>query len=364
MPPGVPVCDPVVKSRTTLKMALRSLTGWDVGVIASQGALAEVSEASVIDWDHIYILAWYDHDGKGYLSSWQGDYPKVYVLVEGLRSGPLGFVQMPMWNAPVPEGVTLREIDQELPFQDMLGVSRDRDALLALAWVMPEVIDRTPRTEPEDPYEAARARGAYETKPEPVSELQRLAQQEERDRHKAWQQQTRAAFEGDGLPPWPSRDITQIDPPLRDKLVLWDKADLREMATSAVEGLAEDPDGVATLLDTVQGMLVGHVHHVTLEQTAIRGFTLGRRSSYERSRREGPGPMLKCEGGWVFRTYESALFFREAHIGHDFGDFVLDASFAVYGLALPRGWERDVSMRPDADGVHRLLADVPLVYLP
>lgn len=55
----------------------------------------------VIDWNHVYLLGWYDHDGKPYLTTWR-DTEKtknnyITVVVTGpdvLQYGP------PIWNAP------------------------------------------------------------------------------------------------------------------------------------------------------------------------------------------------------------------------------------------------------------------------
>lgn len=47
-----------------------------------------------IDWEHFYVLGWYDSDGRAYLSTWNGDLPIFEAVVTG--GDP------PLWKAPVP----------------------------------------------------------------------------------------------------------------------------------------------------------------------------------------------------------------------------------------------------------------------
>ncbi|MBA7593193.1 hypothetical protein ES703_00110 [subsurface metagenome] len=51
----------------------------------------------IIDWNHIYLLAWYGPDGRPYLTTWSGDLPYITVVVTGpdvQKWGP------PLWDAP------------------------------------------------------------------------------------------------------------------------------------------------------------------------------------------------------------------------------------------------------------------------
>jgi len=51
----------------------------------------------ILDWNHIYILAWYDpYDGTPYLTTWHGDLPTVTVHVTGPSVRTYG---PPMWSA-------------------------------------------------------------------------------------------------------------------------------------------------------------------------------------------------------------------------------------------------------------------------
>lgn len=68
-----------------------------------------------------------------------------------------------------------------------------------------------------------------------------------------------------------SRDITTVPVRVRDKLILWDDEDLREMADDAVRRLGDDPDAVYHKFEVCQRMLVGHVYHVSREAEPIPG---------------------------------------------------------------------------------------------
>ena len=37
----------------------------------------------IIDWNHVYLLAWYGPDGRPYLTTWSGDLPYITVVVTG-----------------------------------------------------------------------------------------------------------------------------------------------------------------------------------------------------------------------------------------------------------------------------------------
>jgi hypothetical protein len=56
-------------------------------------------------WDNTYLLAWYDREGKAYLTTWSGDLHIVHVVVTGCRA-----MEMPIWDAPVPGNAKLHSI--------------------------------------------------------------------------------------------------------------------------------------------------------------------------------------------------------------------------------------------------------------
>jgi len=51
----------------------------------------------VIDWSHIYLLAWYGTDGRPYFTTWKGDLPHIRVIVTGPEVEKWG---PPIWKAP------------------------------------------------------------------------------------------------------------------------------------------------------------------------------------------------------------------------------------------------------------------------
>lgn len=64
-------------------------------------------DSQEFDWNHVYLLGWYDSKGTSYLSTWIGAIDnRVEVVVVGFDSahGP------PLWNAPVPNDCVLLAI--------------------------------------------------------------------------------------------------------------------------------------------------------------------------------------------------------------------------------------------------------------
>lgn len=95
----------------TLEQA--QLLAWahnELGAKSYKGAEAMFPELSAltIDWDHVYLLGWYGHDGKPYLTTWDGNLPYVNVVVTGCDH-----FNMPMWKAPVPKGAELHAIPED-----------------------------------------------------------------------------------------------------------------------------------------------------------------------------------------------------------------------------------------------------------
>ncbi len=101
-------------------------------------------------------------------------------------------------------------------------------------------------------------------------------------------------------------------------------------------------------------------------------FTIGHKKSYDKGLREATGakPLLKkgrtpdYGGGIVWQTEREAKAFIKR------GEIITDgrerdpATFTVYGLFLPNGWDKDVSKDKDPDdGAYRLLTDAPILAL-
>lgn len=94
---------------------------------------------TILDWDHIYLLGWYDSKGRGYLSSWAGSNPPIDVVVRGMGAyGP------PLWNAPVPTGCFAHPIPTEHTKDHMsrIAYATSIGGVYAFGWEIP-VVRRT-----------------------------------------------------------------------------------------------------------------------------------------------------------------------------------------------------------------------------
>ena len=87
-----------------------------------------------LTWDHIYLLGWIDHEGQSYLTTWEGNLPRLEVIVYGVNG-----LNMPLWDASVPPGARLEAVPEG---KDGLGEARLHGGLLALAWYVAERITR------------------------------------------------------------------------------------------------------------------------------------------------------------------------------------------------------------------------------
>lgn len=92
-----------------------------------------------IDWDHVYLLAWYDQTGKSYLTTWDGDLPYVHVVVTGL-----GGRHMPLWkSSDVPSGAQLHLVpDDVTDFRQQIEYANKMGGYLALGWYIEEGFKR------------------------------------------------------------------------------------------------------------------------------------------------------------------------------------------------------------------------------
>jgi hypothetical protein len=88
-----------------------------------------------IDWDHVYLLGWYDHEGTPYLSTWAGDRPRVDVVVFGTGGGLL----MPLWDGAVPKGVAFEPVPEG---EEPLAYAKSRGGYYAFGWYFAEGIKR------------------------------------------------------------------------------------------------------------------------------------------------------------------------------------------------------------------------------
>jgi len=92
-----------------------------------------------IDWEHVYLLAWWDEKGKSYLTTWDWNRPYVHVVVTGLDGW-----HMPLWKHPdVPSGAQLHLVPDEVSnFQHRLEYAALRGGYLALGWYIEEGFER------------------------------------------------------------------------------------------------------------------------------------------------------------------------------------------------------------------------------
>jgi len=92
------------------------------------------------DWDHIYLLGWYDQNGKAFLTTWEGDLPQVSVVVTGVSPyGP------PLWRTPVPAGCTLHAIPLGKSNQEY---AKELGGVVAFGWYIEDGMTRYPHEVP------------------------------------------------------------------------------------------------------------------------------------------------------------------------------------------------------------------------
>ncbi len=80
-------------------------------------------------WENTYLLAWYDRTGRSYLTTWDGNLPIVHVVVTGCNG-----MNMPLWNAPVPEGAQLHRVPDDMDPQEY---ARKLGGFYAFGWRVP-----------------------------------------------------------------------------------------------------------------------------------------------------------------------------------------------------------------------------------
>lgn len=90
-----------------------------------------------LDFNHVYILAWYDWNGRGYLTTWDGDLPYVTAVITGVTG-----LTMPFWDAPVPPSAELHAIPEG---RDADEYAREIGGYRVLAWYIADgSIERKP----------------------------------------------------------------------------------------------------------------------------------------------------------------------------------------------------------------------------
>jgi hypothetical protein len=89
-----------------------------------------------LDWWNVYLLGWHDHNGRSYLTSWDGDAEVVHVVITGASEIEMS---QAMWHGPIPP----RSIIHEIPS----GIDPDEHAKQiggyhAFGWYMPNGFKR------------------------------------------------------------------------------------------------------------------------------------------------------------------------------------------------------------------------------
>jgi hypothetical protein len=87
-----------------------------------------------LDWNHLYLLGWYDRDGRSNLTTWHGDYPMLTVVVTGVNG-----LTLPLWDAPVPPNARF-EVTADL--EGALAKARSEGGYAAIGWYIEEGFER------------------------------------------------------------------------------------------------------------------------------------------------------------------------------------------------------------------------------
>lgn len=103
----------------------------------------------IIDWSHVYLLAWYGSDGTPYLTTWSGDLPYITVVVTGPEVQKWG---PPIWDAPAnckpnPYGFPSYSYDQYRlhevkPDEDADKKAKELGGVRALGWYIEKGFER------------------------------------------------------------------------------------------------------------------------------------------------------------------------------------------------------------------------------
>ena len=89
---------------------------------------------SNLDWDHLWLLGWYDHNGQGYLTTWEGSMPYVHVVITGVKG-----INFPLWRAPVPQYADIHEIPEG---KDPKEYAKEIGGYYAFGWLLEDLIER------------------------------------------------------------------------------------------------------------------------------------------------------------------------------------------------------------------------------
>lgn len=102
--------------------------------------MARLPENAQIDWDHVYLLGWYTSDGKVMLSSWGSNESMTTIGV--VVTGKLPSYGVPLWDALVPPGLSIRPIPYGMGLIDAISYARTLGGVYAFGWYIQDGVER------------------------------------------------------------------------------------------------------------------------------------------------------------------------------------------------------------------------------
>lgn len=105
--------------------------GSDQEIIKIDGEKDEMNKM-IIDWDHVYLVGYYDKSGNPILTTWISTKPRIDVVVTGCD-------EVPLWRAPIPTGCKIHEIPAG---RDPGEYAKSIGGLYAFGWYEKDEITR------------------------------------------------------------------------------------------------------------------------------------------------------------------------------------------------------------------------------
>ncbi|GEM_PF-560051 len=88
----------------------------------------------VLDWDHIELVGWYDHQGRAYLIPLERDGTHISVIVTGVREA-----EIPLLDIPAPSQARLHMVPEDRnPFE----YAKELGGFYAVGFYMQEGVRR------------------------------------------------------------------------------------------------------------------------------------------------------------------------------------------------------------------------------
>jgi hypothetical protein len=89
----------------------------------------EREKHEALDWSQVYLLAWYDDQGRGYLTTWGGSLPVYSFVVTGCNGG-----NIPLWDAPLPTSARVYQVPAG---RDPQNFANEMGGYHAIGWKVP-----------------------------------------------------------------------------------------------------------------------------------------------------------------------------------------------------------------------------------